>query len=236
MALIVNPSAAANWSLLRERICDKAMEKCGALGIGETPEPEDRSLCLEALDSVLKNMMWHGYTWAKSLVSTATALAFTSGLTNIALPQDFYQVVRVKYLDLSGNEIGLPLMTADQWTDLIQRSFAAPYPLQGFIDNFNKLWLWPVPNGNVTVNLYYQSVILNSVPNAQVDLDSPWMLALPYGVACEVCDEYDVSAAKVARFEAKWAYQLKLGIQNEAPNPPNQMRVDNYYYGDGNTW
>lgn len=234
MPLIVNPPAASNWTLLRERLCDKAMEKCGALGLGETPEPEDRSLCLEALDSVLKNMIWHGYTWAKSLVSTATPLAFTSGLTNIALPQDFYQVVRVKYVDATGvNEIAITLLTADEWDDIVDKSYAGPFPIQGFIDNFNKLWTWPVVNQNVTVNLYYQGIVANTVAGSVVDLDSPWMLALPYGIACEVGDEFGVSDKKMARFEAKWAYQLKLGIQNEAPNPPNQMRVDNYLDGYG---
>lgn len=227
MALIVNPSSGIDWTLTRERLCDKALEKCGALGVGETASPEDRNLCLEALDSVLKNMMWHGYTWPKTK-STVYPLSFTSGLTNIALPQDFYQVVRVKYVDQNGNEVAMNPMTADQYDDLVYKAQQGGFPFQYYIDNFNKMWIWPVPNQNVTVNLYYQQVILDTTPGAAPDLDSSWMLAIPYGIACEIADEFGVDERKIQRFEAKWAMQLKLGIQNEAPNPPNQMQVDNW--------
>jgi hypothetical protein len=56
-----------SWTLTRERICDKALEKCQRLGVGRTVSADDRALCLEALDGILKNLHWYGYSWPKTV-------------------------------------------------------------------------------------------------------------------------------------------------------------------------
>lgn len=224
MALIANPSATVDWSLTRERICDKALEKCGRLGVGESVASEDRNLCLEALDSILKNLLWRGYSWPKTL-SSHTTLAFTTGLTFKALPQDFYTGAQIAYVDASGNEIPIPLVTTSEWNSIVLKSQQAQYPDRGYIDNFNVLWLWPVVNAALTINLYYQKVILDSVAQSSIDMDSPWMLGIVYGVAAEIGDEFGVSEKKLARFETKWREQMALGIMNEAPTGLDRITV-----------
>jgi hypothetical protein len=176
MSLIANPSTTVDWSLLRERICDKALEKCGRLGIGEAATADDRNLCLEALDSVLKNLLWRGYSWPKTLTSS-TALTFSSGVQFQALPQDFYNGASINYVDASGNENPLkgPLTTVE-WRSIVLKSTQASYPDRFYIDNFNVLWIYPITNQTVSGKLYYQKVIADSVANTNVDLDSPWLL------------------------------------------------------------
>jgi hypothetical protein len=66
----------------------------------------DRSLCLEALDGLLKQLLWYGYSWPKTL-SAFTTLSLTSNLASIALPTDYYTGGRVNYVDASGNEVPL---------------------------------------------------------------------------------------------------------------------------------
>lgn len=225
MALIYNPSATVDWSLTRERICDKALEKCQRLGIGRPASAADRSLCLEALDSILKNLLWYGMSWPKT-ASAFTTLSLTSGLTSIALPQDYYTGERLNYVDASGNEVPLPLpITAEEWRLIPNKSTQAAYPIKVFVDNLHKLWPWPVTNQAVTLNLYYQKVMLDSVAATAVDLDSPWILGLVYGVAAEIGDEFGVSEKKIARFEAKWREQRTLGIMNECPSGPDRVTV-----------
>lgn len=225
MALIASPSATANWTLTRERICDKALEKCGRLGIGRPVTAIDRSLCLEALDGLLKQLLWFGYSWPKTVSGFAT-LSLTSNLASIAMPTDFYTGAHINYVDTSGNEVPLPPpITREEWASIPVKTTQASYPQKVYIDNFNVLFPYPRTNQTVTLNVYYQKVIANTVAASAVDLDSPWYIALPYGIAAEVGDEFGVDQKKLTKFEAKWTYLRGLGIMNEAPPGPDRMTV-----------
>lgn len=225
MPVIVNPSASYNWTLTRERICDKALEKCSRLSPGEQVASEDRSLCLEALDGILKNLLWRGYRWPK-IASGATTLTFSSGVQSQSLPQDFYDIVQLNYVDGSGNETPFKTkLTTLEWDLIPLKTTQAAYPDRFYIDNANTLFIYPVTNQTVTGKLYYQKVIDNSVAQSSVTLDSPWLLGLVYGVAAEVGPEFGVDPKKIAFFEAKWERQLNLGVMNEGPRGPDRIQV-----------
>lgn len=225
MALIVSPSATANWTLTRERICDKALEKCKRLGIGRNATAGDRSLCLEALDGILKQLLWYGYSWPKTVSGFGT-LSLTSNLASIAMPTDFYTGAHVNYVDTSGNEVPLPTpITREEWANTPLKTTQASYPQKVYIDNFNTLFPYPRTNQTVVLNVYYQKVIANTVASSSVDLDSPWYVGLVYGVAAEVGDEFGVDDKKLMKFEAKWNAQRSLGIMNEASPGPDRMTV-----------
>src|SRR3979490_180705 len=93
-----------SWTLTRERLADKALQKCQRLGVGEAASADDRSLCLEALDGILKNLLWRGFSWPKT-VSGSTPLTFLTGAQTQQLPADFYTGAQLKYVDPSGNEV-----------------------------------------------------------------------------------------------------------------------------------
>jgi len=227
MPLIVTPPASSDWTLTRERICDKALEKCGRAGIGRTVNADDRNLCLEALEGLLKNLMWRGYSWPKR-ISGSAPLAFTAALASKALPTDFYSDATLTYVNTAttpNTEVPFKLYTAEEWAEIPVKTTQAQFPYGGFIDNFNVLNLYPVPNAALTINVYYQKVILDTVAGSAVDLDSPWVLALPYGIAAEIADEFDVDPKRVQRFEAKWAEFRALGIMNEGPPGPDRITV-----------
>ena len=215
---------STSWTLTRERICDKALEKCNRLGIGRTVNADDRNLCLEALDAILKNLLWYGYSWPKT-VSGSVPLLFTAGLQTKALPSDYYSGAQLSYVDLSGNEVPLKLYSSEQWKSIVLKTTQAQYPYGGYIDNFNTLWLYAIPNAALTINLYYQKVTNDTVAASTVDLDSPWMLGLAYGVAAEVGDEFGVDPARLQRFEQKWAQQRSLGLMNETSPGPDRITV-----------
>jgi hypothetical protein len=225
MSLIVNPSASIDWSLLRERLCDKGLEKIGRLGAGETPAAEDRSLCLEALDSILKNLAVHGYKWPKT-ASTPFAASFAVGVQTATLPQDFYNLVSMNYIDTSGNEVYMFPITTREWNDIKNKTTSGGNPQKAYIDNFNVLHIWPVPSVATVINVYYEKVIPDSTPNSQVDLDAAWMLALPYGIGSEVGFEFEIDSKKLDRISAKWAFERNMLIQFEATNSVNQVSVD----------
>lgn len=216
---------SVNFSLTRERICDKALEKCKRLGIGRPANASDRSLCLEALDAILKNLLWYGYSWPKT-ISAFSQLTLTTNLASIALPNDYYTGGRLNYIDASSNEVALPLpISPEEWRLIPLKTMQAAYPIKVYIDNFNVLWPFPRTNQSVVLNLYYQKVISDSAAGQATDLDSPWILGLAYGVAAEVGDEFGVDDKKLQKFEAKWREQRAIGIMNEAPPGPYAMSV-----------
>lgn len=225
MSLIVNPSATIDWTLLRERLADKGLEKAGRLGAGETPSSEDRNLCLEAIDSILKNLAVYGYKWPKT-ISAPYSANFAIGVQTATLPQDFYNLVSMNYVDTSGNEAYLFPSDSREWNDIKNKTTAGGNPQKAYIDNFNVLHIWPVPSIATVVKIYYEKVILDSAPSTALDLDAAWMLAIPYGIAAEVGYEFEIPQAKLDRLTARWMQERNMLIQFQAPNSVNQVSVD----------
>lgn len=225
MSLIVNPSATIDWTLLRERLADKGLEKIGRLGAGETSAAEDRNLCLEALDSILKNLAVHGYKWPKT-INTPYSANFAIGVQTATLPQDFYNLISMNYVDTAGNEHFLFPITTREWNDITNKTVAGGNPQKAYIDNFNVLHIWPVPSVATVVKIYYEKVILDSVASSAVDLDAAWMLAIPYGIGAEVGYEFEVPQTRLDRVTAKWTYERDMLIQFESTNSVNQLAVE----------
>jgi len=229
MSLIVNPSGTINWSLTREQLAYKSLQKIGRLGAGETPAAEDMQIVTDALEAVLKNLPVHGYKWPKT-ISGSYAANFAIGVQTATLPADFYNLVSLSYIDASGNEQFLFPATTMEWNRIVNKTNSGTNttgsPFTVYIDNFNVLHLWPKQQQATVINVYYQQVMLDTVPGTNIDLDSPWMLAIPYGVGVEVAYEFDIPAQKLAGIQAKWVYERDLLIQHEAANSVNQVSVD----------
>lgn len=212
------------WNLLRERVASSALEKCLVVGATDSPDTADMTIALEALDGVLKNLLWYGYAWPKT-VSSFTTLTTTANIATVTLPTDFYTGAGFRYVDASGNEIGLPIVATEAWREIILKSTKASYPDRVYVDNFNVLWMYPIPNQIITINCYYQAVIADTVAVSNTPLDSPWMLGLVYGVAAEIGDKFDVPLDKLQRFDTKWATQRTLGIMVEGGPLPDRITV-----------
>jgi len=213
------------WTLTRERLCDKAMEKCGALGVGETPSAADRSLCLEALDGLLKTLAWDGYAWPK-YSQTSTSITYTAATPTVTMPTDFYDSEMLFYTDSGGNDKQLARLTTDQWADIPNKAATGTYPVKYWMNEAHVAYIWPIPTASVAGKLWYQKIIDDSVAGSPVDLDSPWNLGLVYGVAIEIADEFDVPEQKIARFMVKWADFKRKAIQNTAYVKPYCVSVD----------
>lgn len=212
------------WNLLRERVASKALEKCLVTGAMESPDTSDMNLALEALDGVIKNLLWYGYSWPKT-VSGSTALTAVANVQTVTLPTDFYTGAGFKYVDASGNEVWLPIQSTQQWREIVKKNSTAVYPDRVYVDNFNVLWTYPIQTANLTINCYYQAVVADTTVNANTPLDSPWMLGLVYAVAAEIGSEFNMPTEKLQYFEAKWAAQRTLGIMVEGGPLPDRITV-----------
>lgn len=215
---------SVTWTLTRERLCDKAMEKCGALGVGETPSTADRDLCLEALDSLLKELAFYGYSWPQYTAQQA-AITFLAATSTVTLPADYSGGGIINVVDTSGNERPFTLLTLIEWNAIADKSQTADYPKFGYVDNADVLHVWPIQTGNVSGKLWYQQIIDDSAASTAVDLDPAWLRSLVYGIAGEIGDEHDVPEAKIIRFKQEWMAGRLRGIRNTAGQPIRAVSV-----------
>lgn len=212
------------WTLTRERLADKALEHCGVLGVGKVPAHEDRALALETMDGMLKELPIYGYTWPKVINAPAT-LTLLANTSPTALPTDYYGSLQPMLIGADGEEVGLSLITLNEWNGIADKDYAADYPDRGYIDPTRRLWTWPVQNADRTLKIFYQKVVDDTVSSTAPDISVPFLLGFAYGIAANIGDAFGVNPNKIQRFEAKWAVARARGINADIQTAPIRFEV-----------
>lgn len=235
MTIILNNAPTFNWHLTRERIADKALEKLNELGVGETATPSPRNMALEALDGILKMLQFQGLHYPELSRGQFDFILFKNQQQNL-LPADYYGYAEISYVNQTANadgsfptapanEVELPLVTVPTWQGIENKAQTAPFPLLVFIDVANVLWTWPIQTQNVACRMFYQKVIEDSRAGTSPQLRAPWALALPYGVAYELCHEFEVGPDKRRDLKAQWEEYRGICLMNETDLTPVHMGV-----------
>ncbi len=211
---------STSWNLTRTQLATKVLQKVGTLARNETPDPDDLVLIYDALDALLKELPIYGYSWP-ALASGQTNLALLAGVQSTPLPIDYYPgSAAINYVDASGQEAHLELITLERWNSIAKKDETAPYPLVGYIDNFNVLRTWPIQNVTRVGKLVYQRVISDTQTVGNLDLTQIWLKGLVYGVAESVGDEFGATDTQILRWGGKWAEARALCIAKETfPSP-----------------
>lgn len=215
------------WTLTRERIADKALEKCRRLAAGQTPSAEDRNVALEYMDAILKSLPLYGYTWPQ-VSTTQASVTLAAATSPTTLPVDFFkgQNPQLRYVDADGNQVELVPLTLPEWNAIPDKTLAADYPINYYVSPDGKLWTWPVQNQNVTAKMFYQQVVDDSVGGTPPDVDVPWILGLIYGIAAECSDEFGVPDADRQRFIVTWADLRRRGLNVTRSFAPITVEAD----------
>jgi hypothetical protein len=214
------------WNLTREQIGKKALQKVGNLARGQTANADDLALAIQALDGILKELPIFGYAWPQTALTQA-ALTLLAGVPTVTFPTDYYGGALVTYLDASGNELPLQLITLDQWLAIPQKSQAAAYPLMAYLDRASVLHVWPVQTANVSAKLSYQQIVADSAAMAITALDPSMMLGIVYAVAAEIGDEFGATEDQIARWRAEWIGRRSLSIMGRTfPSPDRITTAD----------
>lgn len=215
---------STTWNLTRLQIATKALQKVGTLARTETPDPDDLVVVYDALDALLKALPIFGYAWPR-LAAGQTALPLVAATQQTNLPADYYGGAVVSYLDESGNEQPLRLVPLIEWNNIVRKTDTAPYPVLGYIDNFNVLRTWPVQTVTRAGKLVYQKVIDDTVTGSVTGLSQIWMQGLIYGVAHEIGDEFGASGEQIKRWGEKWTQHRTLCIMNQSYPQPDSVTV-----------
>ena len=108
---------STDFTLTRERIADKSLEKCGVLGADQTPSSADRALALETLDLILKQLPIYGYSWPKTRAVT-TEIAFNRERVDYGFPNDYQGNPILRILGEAGGSRPLRLFYQPEWLRL----------------------------------------------------------------------------------------------------------------------
>ncbi|MGI0034322.1 MAG: hypothetical protein ACRD98_00440 [Nitrososphaera sp.] len=213
MAEILFPPSFS-WHLTRERICDKALEKISELGVGDgAPSAASRNLCLEALEGVLKFLQMQGLQWP-NLTRNQVDITLFKDLQQTNLPADYYDLLEINFIQ-NGKEQPLTMIRKEAWHAIPDKFQKADFPRCGFADNHHVLWTWPIQNQTLGAKLMYQRAIEDTRSGESPKLRAPWAFILPWGVAAEIAEEFEVSPTKILRLETKWKYYRDLALRSE---------------------
>lgn len=215
---------ATSWNLTRNKICEKALQKVGALARGETADPDDMEIVVDALDGLLKGLPIYGYAWPRTAPGQ-TALPLVAATQNTNLPADYYGGAIISFLDAAGNEKELSLVPLIEWNRLVRKTETAQYPLLGYLDQSNVLRTWPVQTATLAGKLVYQRIISDTVTGTETGLKATWMLGLIKGVAYEIGDEFGATEEQMARWLNAWEEVRSLNIMGDTFPTSDRMTV-----------
>lgn len=217
---------STSWNLTRYQIGLRALQKLRVVAGGETPRPEDLGLVYDSLDAILKELPIYGYAWPQ-MVSGQATLTLLAGVQATTLPTDYYHgSAIVSFIDASGNEQRLRLVTLVEWNDIQRKAYTGAYPEVGYIDNFNVLRTWPVQTVDRVAKLVYQQVIADTVTQEVTGLNQVWLKGIVYAVAEDAGDEFGISRDQMAIWNAKWSEARTRCIMSQTYPSPGQIGVD----------
>lgn len=143
---------STGFTLTRERIADKALEKCGVLGADQVPSSADRALALEAMDLILKQLPLYGYSWPKTRAIT-TEIAFNRERADYDFPTDYHGNFIGRIVGESGGTRNLRLFYQPEWLRL-QRFVGADKVTNGqFTNGITGFTDLSVGDGSISANV-----------------------------------------------------------------------------------
>jgi hypothetical protein len=225
-----------DFALTRAEICESALRKVGALALGQPPEAEDVEVATEALNLLIKEWENEGvFIWqfqtcvlsfpagtiAQSLDSTfpimgidAATWSLTDGSSDTDAPLEV-----VSYRDFLKIEDKRVIGTPEKVTLNLYG------PNQGSVN------LWPIPDKDVDVTFtgVEPSKDWDLAGSSSRQMGSNWLLALVYGVADLLGDDYGTDAGRQARIADKAGYYFKKAKASDISDRSDRKVVKGAY-------
>lgn len=198
---IVIPTTV-DWSQTTIDVIKGALQLCQAIGVGENVNDEDSSLCMAALDGLLKELPIHGFSWPQ-VTASADGLAWTLSTPCVLVPPtDYFGAPVLKYTDASGRAVELTQLpkTAFEALDLTQ---TAVYPQYYYVSPDLAFNIWPAPTQDPGLTLTYQTIIPDLILTATPGMQQQYLNALQYLLADEISLKYGVPQAERVEIAAR---------------------------------
>lgn len=215
---------ATAWTLPAADIITDALQILGQIGAGQTASDEDHSLCMTALQNIIKELPLHGVSWPKMTVAPV-ALAWSAGTpAKVTMPVDYYGVPVVSYVANAVN-IDLEIITKAVYDALQQPDYVALYPQKLYIAPNNTGFLWPVPSADPGLKITYQAIALDVEIATRPDVAQTWIAGLGLWVANEVAPKFGIDMASRQDIERRFLGRRRLMLAYAAESAPIRFMV-----------
>lgn len=225
---IVIPTTV-DWSQTTIDVIEGALQLCQAIGVGENVKDADSSLCLTALDGLLKELPIHGFSWPQ-VTASADDFAWTLSTPCILVPPtDYFGAPVLKFTDASGRAVELTQLpkTAFEALDLTQ---TAVYPQYYYVSPDLAFNIWPAPTQDPGLTLTYQRIIPDLMLTTAPGLQQQYLNALQYLLADEISLKYGVPQAERAEIAARASVKKNMMMQWAVDLAPISITVDDRSY------
>ena len=213
-------STSFNFAQTRDDIIIEALEYCGVIAVGETPDASKVTSMARTLNLLVKAWQADGLQLFRrkqypiTLVSGDKDYVFGSGGTVTEVPT---RILHAFARSISGNDIELTPLSNTEYMQMTSKSTTSDsinsyyYDYQG---STATLYVWPTPSTTVSDTL----IVLGERPiydfdasTDDADVPNYYFLALAYGLAMASMTKWGVEEQQAARIE-----RLAQFYKNEA--------------------
>lgn len=192
------------YELSRDSIIKAAMRKLGVLAKGQTPDSEDLTNGMVALNSLVAGLQGLGMTvWKRTTTAITPVLNTMDYQIGKTLATDIPFPLRIEHAYMLETATGIrtdmsPLgrQRFDQLKSLSNSGRPVQYTYQPKI-NRGVLSVWPAPDATTvasyTINIYYRAPFEGfTAANETPDFPQEWQNVLVYGLAVSLAPEFGI--------------------------------------------
>lgn len=227
MAIVID--AGHDWSLTTVEVIKGALQLCQAIGVGEKVDDDDASLCLDALNGVLKELPITGFQWPQ-VSSSPAAVSWSIGTPGMVYPPtDYFGAPVLKFTDQNGALRLLRQVPKATWEayDLTQ---TADYPQVFYVAPDLTFHLYPTPTKDPGLSLSYQSILPDLILTGTTNIQQQFVNSLQYFLADEIALKYGVPQEVRAEISARAAQKKFLVLGWATDQAPISFTVDDCGY------
>ena len=215
---------SATWTLTAQDVITDALQIVGVIGAGQTAAADDYSVCMNALQNIIKELPIHGLSWPK-ITSAPTALTWSPGTpAQVAMPADYFGVPVVTCA-LDGAKADLLVIAKAAYDAICQRDDVAHRPQRIYIAPNGIGYLWPVPATDPVLSLTYQAIAIDAALGTTPDVAQSWMGLLGLWVANDVSIKFGVSITDRQDIERRFLGRRTLALAYATESAPISFGV-----------
>ena len=223
MGIVID--AGNDWNLTTLGVIKGALQLCQAIGVGETVNDNDASLCMTALDGLLKELPIHGFQRPR-ISSTPVAVTWSALDPGVANPPgDYFGAPLLKFTAANGEKRQLRQVAKAEWETLDTTATAA-YPEIVYVSPDLTFNLWPTPTQNPGLTLSYQSILPDLMLAGGTGLEQQYVNLLQFMLADEISLKYGVSPGDRAEIAARATQKKFMMLQWATDQGPICITVD----------
>ena len=210
MSIVID--AGTDWTLTTLDVIKGALQLCQAVGVGENVNDDDATLCLSALDGLLKELPIHGFQRPR-ISSAPVAVTWSSLTPSVAYPPgDYFGAPVLKFTTASTELKQLRSVAKAEW-ETLETTKTAPYPEIFYVSPDLTFNLWPTPTQDPGLSLTYQSILPDLILTGATGLEQQYVNLLQFMLADEISLKYGVSPSDRAEIAARATQKKFMMLQ-----------------------